>query len=264
MGYLRYATVRGNATFQVLDALSRNRKKRRERGEFLVHGVRAIDAALAQRWPMTGIVLRRGTRPSRWATRVLHAIGDVARHDLAPELFDHLAERDEPSELIGVASLPRRDLTAITGEGPVLVLDRPASPGNVGTLIRSADAFGAAGVVVVGHATDPYDPRAVRATQGAIFAVPVVEVGSPAVVGARLHDEGRWVVGLDERGDTPIDAVARDRPLALVLGTEVRGLGSGARAICDELASIPMRPSVSSSLNLAVAGSIALHAVSRA
>src|SRR5690606_11223330 len=72
---------------------------------------------------------------------------------------------------------------ADTGRGRLaLVVDRPASPGNLGTLIRSADAFGFAGVIVTGHATDPFDPRTVRASTGSLFAVPVVRVASHAEV----------------------------------------------------------------------------------
>jgi TrmH family RNA methyltransferase len=251
----------GNATFQVLDALNRNRKKRRQRREFLVHGVRAIDNARAHGWPLTRVVARRGGTRSRWARAVLNDAPEVV--ELPAELFDDLSDRDEPTELIAVAELVVRSLADIAGSGPVLVLDRPASPGNLGALVRSADAFGSAGVVVLGHAADPFDPRAVRASQGSVFGLPVVEVGSTAVLAEWLRASGRRVVGLDERAGTAIDKVDTTLPIALVLGSEQRGLASAVRALCDDLVSIPMTPTAATSLNVAVAGAIALYAVTR-
>ncbi|MEY2477940.1 MAG: rRNA (uridine2479-2-O)-methyltransferase, partial [Actinomycetota bacterium] len=185
----------------------------------------------------------------------------VAHHELPVELFDHLADRDEPGELILVGAVRQRDLTEVVGDGPVLVLDRPSSPGNLGSLIRSADAFGAAGVVVLGHAADIYDPRAVRATVGSLFAVPVVELGGVADLAPWLESTGRRVLGLDERAGSPI--AATKTPAALVLGSEARGLSVAARALCDEIVSIPMHAATATSLNLAIAGSIALYEVTR-
>jgi TrmH family RNA methyltransferase len=252
--------VPGNATFQVLDALNRNRRKRRERGEFLVHGVRAIDAAWAARWPIRRVAARKGATRSKWARRILNDAPEVV--ELAPELFDQISDRTEPSELVAVAAIGAVSLDDVVGAGPLLVLDRPSSPGNLGTLVRSADAFGAAGVVILGHAADPFDPKSVRASQGSIFAVPVVEVGGASELAPWLSGTGRRVLGLDELGTTPIGDEVR-APVALVLGNEGRGLATAVRALCDEFVSIPMSATAATSLNVAVAGSIALYAVTR-
>ena len=246
-----------DGTFQVLDALRTNRRKRRQRGEFLVHGVKAVDAALAAGRPLTRVVVQAGASRSRWARSILDAAPEVV--ELPADLFAQLGERDEPSELIAVAALTARDLDALGGPGPVLVLDRPASPGNVGTAIRSADAFGAAGVVILGHAADPYDPRAVRASVGSLFAVPLVELGGTTELRPWLEATGRTAIGLDERADRPIGPVAG--PVAVVVGNEGRGLSVAARAVCDELRSIPMAGTAATSLNLAVAASITLYEV---
>jgi 23S rRNA (uridine2479-2'-O)-methyltransferase len=251
--------VRGDATFQVLDALNRNRRKRRQRKEFLVHGVRAIDAARAQGWPITRVVARRGDAHSWWMNRLVGEVPEVV--ELPPGLFDELSGRDEPAEVIAVAKLVPGSLDSIAGGGPLLVLDRPASPGNLGTLIRSADAFGCAGVVLLGRSADPFDPRCVRATQGSLFAVPVVELGGAAELAPWLRVSGRRVLGLDERGPTPIGVAVDGAPVALVVGNEQRGLAAAARELCDELVRIPMTSTRATSLNAAVAGSIALYAV---
>jgi TrmH family RNA methyltransferase len=254
---------RADATFQVLDALRHNRRKRRQRGEFLVHGVRPVEALLGSRWPLSGVIVAHGRRRSRWAQGVLDATAAATVYDVAPELFDQLAERDEPSELIALAAVAPRLLADVEGTGPVIVLDRPNSPGNLGSLIRSADAFGAAGVVVLGHAADPYDPRAVRASIGSLFTVPVVELGGSADLEPWLRASGRRVLGLDESAQVAMTEVDRSAPVALVMGNEGRGLSAAVRTLCDDLVSIPMHAGTATSLNLAVAGSIALYELAR-
>jgi TrmH family RNA methyltransferase len=259
------AVARGDATFQVLDALGRNRRKRRQRREFLVHGVRSIDAAMAAGWPFTRVVVAEGRSRSRWADRVLAAGDGTPVVELPVALFDALAQRDEPGELIAVAELRTRPLTDVDAgaAGPVVVLDRPSNPGNLGTVIRSADAFGAAAVVVLGHAADPFDPRAVRASVGSLFAVPLVEAGGAGDLTDWLRGSGRRAVGLDESGSDDMSALRGEAPVAIVLGNEGRGLGAAARDLCDDLVRIPMRTSTATSLNLAVAASIALYELAR-
>jgi 23S rRNA (uridine2479-2'-O)-methyltransferase len=131
----------------------------------------------------------------------------------------------------------------------------------VGTAIRSADAFGAAAVIVTGHAADPYDPRAVRASTGSLFAVPVIRLDghAPAVAWAVAH--GLTVVGTDEEGDADIDAVDLTTPTLLVIGAEATGLSAGWREAC-RLSRIPIG-GAASSLNAASAASIALYECSR-
>jgi TrmH family RNA methyltransferase len=148
-----------------------------------------------------------------------------------------------------------------------VAFDRPAAPGNIGTLVRSADAFGAAGVVVTGHAADPYDPRAVRASTGSLFAVPVVRVPSHADVlawVAGLRDRGvpMRVVGTDETGRVEIAEHDLTGPTILAVGNETHGLSAAWRAACDEMVRIPIT-GAASSLNAAAAATVALYEAAR-
>src|ERR1700722_16383072 len=132
-----------NAAFQQWQALLANRSKRQQAGEFLVQGVRPISLAVERGWPLRALLFD-GSRPlSRWATDTLAASG-AGLVALAPELLAELGEKDSgPPELIAVAALPADDLSRIP-TGPDLLavaFDRPANPGNIGTLIRAADAF---------------------------------------------------------------------------------------------------------------------------
>ena len=169
-----------NARFQQWQALLTNRQKRQRAGEFLVHGVRPVTLAVEHGWPLRALIFDAERHLSRWAENLLREVG-VEHVAMSTELLAELGEKaDEPPELLAVAEIPADDYRRVrVGEGFVgLAFDRPASPGNIGTLIRSADAFGAAAVIVTGHAADPYDPKSVRASTGSIFAVPVIRAAS--------------------------------------------------------------------------------------
>ena len=138
------------------------------------------------------------------------------------------------------------------GVRPVtLALWRVADPGNVGTLLRAADAFGA-GVALSKGCADPTGPKALRASMGAIFRVPLTEFDEPA---------GRRIA-LVPRGAVPLPEVELDGDVVLVLGAEREGLPADVLERCDVQASIP-QPGEAESLNVAMAGAIALYELSR-
>ena len=149
---------------------------------------------------------------------------------------------------IAVVEMPPDDLSRIAVRPNFLglVFDRPSSPGNIGTVIRAADAFGAGGVIVTGHAADPYDPRAVRASTGSLFALPVVRERSHVEVLAWARDAGLNVVGTDETGEVDIAAHDLTGPTLLVIGNETSDMSAGWRESCDAIARIPIAGSASS------------------
>jgi 23S rRNA (uridine2479-2'-O)-methyltransferase len=258
-----------NARFQQWAALLDNRAKRQRSGEFIVQGVRPITLALRNGWPIRVLLYNADAEASRWARETLDAVA-ATKIAVSAELMRELGEKDEgPPELLAVAELPADDLARIP-VGPAMlgvVADRPASPGNLGTLIRSADAFGASGVIVTGHAADPYDPRSVRASTGSLFSLPVVRVASHRPVldwVAAIRDGGVGVrlVGTDEHGGLDVTGVDFTRPTLLLVGNETAGLSAAWREACDELARIPML-GTASSLNAAMAASIALYESAR-
>jgi TrmH family RNA methyltransferase len=193
-----------NARFQQWQALLTNRTKRTRSGQFLVQGVRPVNLALEHDWPIATVLHAPAATLSSWARGVLDQVGPLERAEVATELLGELGEKPEASpELLLVAHTQPDDLTRVqlTGDAMALVVDRPANPGNLGTLIRAADAFGLAGVVVTGHATDVYDPRTVRASTGSLFAIPVVRTGSHRDVLGWVSDQPGTrprVVGTDE------------------------------------------------------------------
>ena len=258
-----------NATFQQWEALLTNRTKRQRAGEFLVQGVRPISLAVERGWEIRMLLSSDGPGLSRWGRDIIDT-ADAPRAVVAAELMRELGGKDEDApELLAVVGLPPDDLTRITARPDLLVVvfDRPATPGNIGTLVRSADAFGAAGVVVTGHAADPYDPRAIRASTGSLFALPVIRVPSHREVldwtgGLRADGLTVQVVGTDERGPVEIAEHDLTGPVVLAVGNETHGLSAAWREACDRMVRIPIT-GAASSLNAASAASVALYEATR-
>jgi 23S rRNA (uridine2479-2'-O)-methyltransferase len=258
-----------NADFQQLEALRRNREKRQKLRLFLVEGVRPINQLLAHGWEVDAFVYERGRDRSDWAEGILARSTARVHYELPPDLMAQLSGKTEPSELLAVAVMPSDDLSRIPLRENLLVLifDRPSSPGNLGTLIRSGDALRADGLVITGHAADLYDPETISASTGSIFALPAVRVGSPRDLEPWFESlqqqlGGMQLVGSDENGEHLIDALGWSRPTCLVLGNETWGMSAHFRARCDTTIRIPIYGSASS-LNVACAASIMLYEIDR-
>ena len=166
-----------------------------------------------------------------------------------------------------MVEIPPDSLTRIPlkRHGLLVVFDRPTSPGNLGSLIRSGDALGVDGLIVTGHATDVYDPKAVRASRGSLFAVPTVRAESPADVVSWLRErsDGPFtIVGTSETGTHELWEHDFAHPTAVVVGNETSGMSSFWSQQCDAVVRIPMTGSASS-LNATVAASITLYEVAR-
>ncbi|GAA4911589.1 TrmH family RNA methyltransferase [Streptomyces coeruleoprunus] len=258
-----------NARFQQWEALLTNRNKRTRAREFLVQGVRPISLAVRYGWPVKALIYDGGRELSQWARELLRVV-DAEPIAMAPDLLSKLGEKNgSPPEMVAVVEMPADDLDRLpVGSGFLGVLfDRPTSPGNVGSVIRSADAFGADGLIVSGHAADLYDPKSVRASTGSLFALPAVRVGSPRTVTdwvAARRAEGRPIVlvGTDERGECDVFDFDFTQPVLLLVGNETSGLSSAWRDRCDHTVSIPMTGSASS-LNAANAATAVLYEAHR-
>jgi 23S rRNA (uridine2479-2'-O)-methyltransferase len=258
-----------NARFQQWESLLSNRTKRQRAGEFLVQGVRPISLAARFGWRFRALIYDADRPLSAWAENLLRTV-DTVRVSMAPALLAELGEKaDGPPELVAVAEMPADDLGRIEAGQDFLgvVLDRPASPGNVGSIIRSADAFGAHGVIVTGHAADIYDPRTVRASTGSLFALPVVRSPSHRELAAwvaaqRARGCPIMMAGTDERGDRDVFDVDFTQPTVLLVGNEAAGLSSGWQELCDLMVRIPMT-GTASSLNAAAAATVVLYEIAR-
>lgn len=255
--------------FQHADVLKRNRTKRHKHGECFVEGVKALNEVVRGGWPVRALLYPRDTRLSGWARQML-ADPRVGSHiELPPALMAKLSDKENPSELLAIVATPSDDLARIPLRPGMLVLllDRPSNPGNLGTTIRSAAAFGADGLLITGHAADLYDPQTIRSSTGMIFSQPIVRVGSLAEVrawfeAARAAVPGLQIVVTSHAGATLIEDCDFRRPTALVLGNETHGASVSLRDLGDQLVKIPLE-GPTTSLNVSCAASIFLHEIRR-
>ncbi|MBP9749010.1 RNA methyltransferase [Patescibacteria group bacterium] len=258
-----------NDVFQNIETLRRNREKRNALKQCFFEGVRNINNAIQYGWTIDAFLYTKDRRLSPWAEEILKTGKAKKHYELPLHLLKKLSEKEEPSELLAVAALPKDDLTRIPLSKNlfVVVFDRPASPGNLGTLLRSCDAFGVDGVIISGHAVDVYDPETIRAATGSLFALPIVRIESqkellPWFEKIRRHNGDFQIIGTDEKGTASLSDCTFTRPTVLLVGNETRGLSAAYLALCDTLAKIPMQGSTSS-LNVACATSIALYEMQR-
>jgi TrmH family RNA methyltransferase len=186
---------------------------------------------------------------------LVRAHPDVAATHVTDAVMRRISEAVTPPGIVAVVETPPGDAASPAG-GPVLVLDRLNDPGNVGTLIRSAAALGATAVVIAGEGADPFGPKAVRASAGSCYHIPVLR--RPHIVDAlaELRSAGIEPFGLAASAVDEVTTLAGRSDVALVLGSESHGLGAGPADLVR--VRIAMVPEVES-LNVAAAGAIALH-----
>jgi RNA methyltransferase, TrmH family len=162
--------------------------------------------------------------------------------ELAPGVLARVADTVSPQPLLAVVGTPELPLEALAGQQPtmVVVCVDVRDPGNAGAVVRAAEAAGAGGIISCMGSADLSNPKAVRASAGSVFQVPVVAGGAPQEV---LEELGRWGLqrlGTDAHGGCDYSTVDLTRPVAVVLGNEARGLPSALAECLDERVTIPM------------------------
>lgn len=242
----------------------RQRKTREAEGLFLVEGVRAVEDLAASTLPVRLAVAASslGDTPRGRSLLDVLAAQRVAVHETGERELAALADTETPQGILAVAEIPRARLDGLrTDADPsvLLLLDAVQDPGNFGTLARTAEALGAAGLVALPGTVDAWNPKSVRAAMGSTFRLPVV--------GADWDALAPW---LAERGFQTLAASADGEPLgeprpsraALVLGNEGAGISDHTRARADRVVGIPIRGRAES-LNVAAAGAILMYELLR-
>jgi len=258
-----------NNDFQHAEVLRRNRQKRQQYREFFLEGARPINLALKHGWEIKSFFYSPERGLSDWARDILRHSTATTHVEVPLHLLQKLSNKDETSELIAIVGMPTDDLSRITPRQNLLVVvfDRPASPGNLGSLIRSCDALGVHGVVLTGHGVDLYDPETISASRGSIFAVPVTRASGPQALLPWFNQIQEAVgplqlVACDEKAGGLVWNLDFRRPTVLLLGNERRGLSAAYRETANIEVRIPMS-GAATSLNVAVAGSIILYEIMR-
>jgi TrmH family RNA methyltransferase len=259
-----------NQWFQRVQTLKTNRQKRRSCRQFFVEGVRSINRLRNQsRWKTAALLYAPGRRLSGWARDVLDEVDVPLCLELTPSLMDKLSDKEDGSEIIAIVETPEtRPADLPFGKnGLAVLLDRPSNPGNLGSIIRSCDAFGADCILITGHSVDVFDPAVIRASAGAFFSVPFARADGLSeidewVSGLAASAKGLRVVGTSAKAERTIQQCELTGPVVICFGNETMGLSSNLKERCDELAGIPMK-GTATSLNLACAVTAVLYEAGR-
>ena len=237
------------------------RRKARERQQlFVCEGVRAIEELVRSSIEISGVLVAPvlATAPREAILRSTIESRGIPVLEVSEREFESAATTDSPQGILAIAAIPRRDASSIVlpAGARVLVLDGVQDPGNVGTMLRTAAALGAAATLAAPGTVDLWNAKVVRSAMGALFHYPAAAV-TWQELDALLSASDTPLWGADAGGE-PVDSVAKPASVALAVGNEGAGLSVEARKRCARIVGIALAPEIES-LNVAVAAGILLH-----
>jgi TrmH family RNA methyltransferase len=258
----REVTAFSNSTVKLLRSL-RDKKARRAEGLFLAEGLRILtEARDSGRLPEIVAFSAEGAKHPL-AAEIIAATeaagGDAV--ETTPDILSKMSGKDNPQMLLGAYRQPETSLEGIDrGKAPLwIVAQALRDPGNIGTILRTGDAVGAGGLILVDDSADPYSVEAVRASMGAIFTQAVASVRWPEFVSWLRSNEGQLVGTSLKATQDYLEAEYR-RPCFLLIGNEQQGLPADYESECDLLVKIPMAGRADS-LNAAMAAAVTAFAI---
>jgi TrmH family RNA methyltransferase len=265
VGQVKEVTSLSNPIVKDIRSLAM-KKFRDQQNAFMAEGLKLVIDAIDLGWTIRTLVFAKAQRGNatveKIAARTVASSGLVL--EASEKVLGAITRRDNPQMVLGVFEQRWTALKDIRPtDGDVWVaLDRVRDPGNLGTVIRTVDAVGAKGLILVGDTTDPFSVETVRATMGSVFAVPVARASAEAFIAWRASAKAT-VVGTHLKGSVDYRTVDYARgPVVLLMGNEQQGLPDELAHACDQLIRIP-QAGRADSLNLAVATGVALYEIRR-
>ncbi|MBM3137834.1 MAG: RNA methyltransferase [Chloroflexi bacterium] len=240
----------------------RNKKERENSGNFYVEGIRAVGEALSTRQTIKNIIYCQELLESDFGNQLISDLPDdfVGLIEVTAEVFDSFSLKEGPQGLAAVVHQSWASLEDVTADrGMWVALESIQDPGNLGTILRSLDATGGKGAIMLGQSTDPYHPSAVRASTGAIFSQKLIRTDLRSFQEWKSRT-GYPLVGTYCGDVTPYRDYNYPQDLIILMGSEQKGLQDEHLSLCDDLVTIPMNGSVDS-LNVSVAASIVLFEI---
>ncbi len=257
-----------NPRVKQIRKLIRLKKERSRRALFIIEGTQETAMACEHGWRVQSLLYDPDEPLTPTALNVVQEIPAAARMPVSRKVAAYLSDRPNAPELIAVVECRRlQPPQAADADSLFLLLDHPRDPGNVGSIVRSADAMGVDAVGLSGDAVDIYAPKTTRAAMGSLFCVPTFHL-------ANADAARRWirrlksgqpdlrVVGTSPRAARRVDEIDWTVPAVAVIGNERKGMSAEMAELCDAAASIPMRGSAES-LNSAVSASIVMYEAQR-
>ena len=259
---------RGHADLRHLRALRRDREARAAAGVFVAEGMHLAQEALNQGAPVLRAVVSPALARSAEGRALLARLQEraVPTAEVEDTVMDGLQDARTPQPVLLLVRRPETTLAAavpgLSGVALVAVAAGVQDPGNLGAILRSADAAGATGFVALGSGADLYHPRAVRASMGSVFRLPCAEAADAAPLLAHLKELGIASLAAHPEAELLYDLCDLRAPLALFFGAEGGGLPTDLARQLDASVKVPMRPGVES-LSVGAAAAILLYEAAR-
>ena len=256
-------TARSNSQLKYLTKLMKSRSARKEDGVYVCEGRKMFFEILAQ---APELLIK-----AYWSQSALGSLTAQERtlldgcvtEEVSDDVFDSVAETVTPQGVIALVKMRNRTCGQLAESGrPLLILETLQDPGNLGTILRTAEAAGIGGVILSADSVDAYSPKVVRSTMGAIFRVPFAYADNLPDTLRTLRNQGYTLYAAHLKGSVPYDEPDYAGPVGILIGNEGNGLSEEVTGIADKRVRIPMEGSAES-LNAAVAAALLMYEVKR-
>lgn len=251
-----------NPLIKEIKSLHRKRG-RMKNNAFIIEGIKIINEAIENNYPLDKIIytdqLLRNKEGEDFFNKLQDGYNLIYVSD---NVFDEISDTENPQGILAIAQLVYRtvDELSLSKKSFLLYLDELQDPGNMGTIIRTADAFNIDGIILSQGCVDPYNPKVVRATMGSIFRTPLYFASDGLDMLKDLREKGIKIYSTSLQGSIPIYDADYNGGLVLVIGNESKGVREDIQCMSNILIKIPM-PGKAESLNAGVAASIIMYEV---
>ena len=249
-----------NAEYQIIQSLKSNRVKRNKLREIFIEGIECIKQAINSNIEITRIIIKDINALSNWGKDIIKKNKDAKIIEMSEKLYNELTDKTDPSEMLITAKIKLNTFDDINNENPFVILfDRPSDYGNLGSIIRSVNAFNADGLFIIGHGADVYEPKVIRASMGSVFFTKIVTIESMEVLSGYIKSQKKKnnmeIIGTDSGGAVSIKDIKIRKPVMVIIGNEAKGMSVKLKELCDKVVKIPIEGNVNS-LNVSCAASI--------
>jgi TrmH family RNA methyltransferase len=239
-------------------------KERRSSGTFLAEGLKAVGQAFDSNASILELLISPDLLISEYGRSLVELVGkrDIPILELSPQVFARLARKDKPQGIAALISQNWSDISSKSASSGSfwVTLESIQNPGNLGTILRTCDAVGVSGLILLDESTDPYDPAAVKASMGSIFTVPHYRADFSNFEAFLRRSPDLMVIGTSDKAASSAFEVTFPSTILLLLGSERQGLSDQYVSLCSRMLRIPMEGACDS-LNISIAAGVLLYQI---
>lgn len=255
-------TSSNNQIIKDVKKLTRRRNRWKE-GNFIVEGIKIIEEAIKEKVKINYIICSESIIKEEGYINLLKQIPEkVTIIEVPDKIFREIADTENPQGILGVLNFLKNDVSDLidSNKKSLFLVDALQDPGNLGTIIRTADAFNIDGIVIGQGSVDPYNEKVVRSTMGSIFRVPIYVLDDTISTLEELQNNGYKLLATDLKGEYVSSNIFNEDKQIIIIGNESNGVSDEILNLSDRRIKIPM-PGNAESLNAGVAASILMYEV---